>query len=69
VSTIRPMSEAPQVGVVRLVLASGERVEAYWWTVQMSERFFGPGEYRAGWFACADTSVEIEGPVGWEPTE
>ena len=64
---VRPMETAPHQGPVRLVLTSGERVLAWWWSPEMSALFYGPGDYRAGWFACADSSVEIEDPVGWEP--
>jgi hypothetical protein len=63
----RPMSLASVDGTpVRLLLAVGFVIASFW-SEERSQRAFGPGDYRAGWYLVDDDATEVDGPVGWEP--
>jgi hypothetical protein len=34
---------------------------------ERSQKAFGPGDYRPGWYLLDDDSVELNDPTGWEP--
>jgi hypothetical protein len=63
----RPMSSAPFDGTsVRLFLSTGFAIASFW-TAERSQKAFGAGDYRAGWYLLDDDAIELEDPVGWEP--
>jgi hypothetical protein len=64
----RPMSSAPLDGTpVRLFASLGSAIASFW-TAERSRKAFGAGDYRAGWFLLDDDAVELNNPMGWEPT-
>jgi hypothetical protein len=64
---LRPMSSAPHDGTpVRLVLATGCAIGSFW-SEERSQKTFGPGNYRPGWYLLDDDSVELDAPLGWAP--
>jgi hypothetical protein len=64
----RPMSSAPLDGTpVRLFAFLGSAIASFW-TAERSRKAFGAGDYRAGWFLLDDDAVELNNPMGWEPT-
>lgn len=68
-SDSRPMASAPLDGTpVRLRLSVGFVVASFW-SEGRSEKAFGPGDYRAGWYLVDDETTEIEYPVAWEPLQ
>jgi hypothetical protein len=61
------MASAPLDGTpVRLLLSVGFVIASFW-SEDRSQRAFGPGDYRAGWYLVDDEAIEIDRPVGWEP--
>jgi hypothetical protein len=63
----RPMSSAPLDGTpVRLFVPAGFAIASFW-SVERSQKAFGDGGYRAGWFLLDDDEVEVDDPIGWEP--
>jgi hypothetical protein len=63
----RPMSSAPLDGTpVRLFVSVGSAIASFW-SVERSQKVFGAGHYRAGWFLLDDDAVELDNPMGWEP--
>ena len=40
---------------------------ASFWSEERSQKAFGPGDYRAGWYLLDDDAVELDEPMGWEP--
>jgi hypothetical protein len=40
---------------------------ASFWSEERSQKVFGAGHYRAGWFLLDDDAVELDDPMGWEP--
>jgi hypothetical protein len=64
---LRPMSSAPLDGTpVRLVLATGCAISSFW-SEERSQKAFGPGDYRPGWYLLDDDSVELDDPMAWVP--
>jgi hypothetical protein len=55
-SKVLPAAGDQRVGRDRLLL--GE---------ERSQKVFGAGHYRAGWFLLDDDAVELDDPMGWEP--
>ena len=63
----RPMSSAPLDGTpVRLFVSAGSAIASFW-SEERSQKVFGAGHYRAGWFLLDDDAVELDDPMGWEP--
>jgi hypothetical protein len=63
----RPMSSAPLDGTpVRLFVSDGAAIASFW-SAERSEKSFGAGDYRAGWFLFGDDAIELNDPMGWEP--
>jgi hypothetical protein len=63
----RPMSSAPFDGTpVRLFVFAGCAIASFW-SEDRSQKAFGPGDYRAGWYLLDDDAVELDEPMGWEP--
>src|SRR5271165_1665295 len=63
----RPMSSAPLDGTpVRLFVSTGSAIGSFW-SEERSQKAFGAGDYRPGWYLLDDDSVELDGPTGWEP--
>ena len=63
----RPMSSAPCDGTpVRLFVFAGCAIASFW-SEERSQKAFGPGDYRAGWYLLDDDAVELDEPMGWEP--
>jgi len=63
----RPMSLAPLDGTpVRLFASTGSAIASFW-SKERSQKAFGAGDYRPGWYLLHDDSVELDGPTGWEP--
>jgi hypothetical protein len=63
----RPMSSAPLDGTpVRLFVSTGFAIASFW-SEERSQKAFGAGEYRPGWYLLDDDSVELDGPTAWEP--
>jgi hypothetical protein len=63
----RPMSSAPFDGTpVRLFVFAGCAIASFW-SEERSQKAFGPGDYRAGWYLLDDDAVELDEPMGWEP--
>jgi hypothetical protein len=61
------MSSAPLDGTpVRLFVSAGSAVASFW-SEERSQKTFGAGDYRAGWFLFDDDVVELDNPMGWEP--
>jgi hypothetical protein len=61
------MSSAPLDGTaVRLHASIGSLIASFW-SEQRSQRAFGPGNYRAGWYLVDDEAIEVDHPMGWEP--
>ena len=64
---LRPMSSAPLDGTpVRLFLATGCAIGSFW-SEERSQKTFGAGAYRPGWYLLDDDSVELDDPMGWVP--
>ena len=64
---LRPMSSAPLDGTpVRLFLATGCAIGSFW-SEERSQKAFGAGDYRPGWYLLDDDSVELDDPTGWLP--
>jgi hypothetical protein len=63
----RPMSSAPLDGPpVRLFATVGSAIASFW-SAERSQKAFGAGDYRAGWYLLDDDAVELDDPMGWEP--
>lgn len=63
----RPMSSAPLNGTpVRLFATVGSAIASFW-SAERSQKAFGAGDYRAGWYLLDDNAVELDDPMGWEP--
>ena len=63
----RPMSSAPLDGTpVRLFVSAGSAIASFW-SEERSQRAFGAGDYRAGWYLLDDDAIELDVPIGWEP--
>jgi hypothetical protein len=63
----RPMSSAPLDGTpVRLIVSVGSAIASFW-SEERTQKVFGAGHYRAGWFLLDDDAVELDDPMGWEP--
>ncbi len=63
----RPMSSAPLDGTpVRLFATVGSAIASFW-SAGRSQKAFGAGDYRAGWYLLDDDAVELDDPMGWEP--
>ena len=63
----RPMSSAPLDGTpVRLFVSTGSAIASFW-SEERSQKAFGAGDYRPGWYLLDDDSVELDDPAGWEP--
>jgi hypothetical protein len=63
----RLMSSAPLDGTpVRLFVSTGSAIASFW-SEERSQKAFGPGDYRPGWYLLDDDSVELNDPTGWEP--
>ena len=64
---LRPMSSAPLDGTpVRLFLATGCAIGSFW-SEERSQKAFGAGDYRPGWYLLDDDSVELDDPMAWVP--
>jgi hypothetical protein len=67
ITDLRPMSSAPLDGTpVRLFVSGGFAIASFW-SVERSQAAFGAADYRGGWFLLDDETVEVDGPIGWEP--
>jgi hypothetical protein len=63
----RPMSSAPLDGTpVRLFVCTTSAIGSFW-SEERSQKAFGAGDYRPGWYLLDDDSVELDDPTGWEP--
>ena len=63
----RPMSSAPLDGTpVRLFISTGSAIASFW-SEERSQKAFGAGDYRPGWYLLEDDSFELDDPAGWEP--
>ena len=51
---------------VRLFVSVGSAIASFW-SEERSQKVFGAGPYRAGWFLLDDDAVELDDPMGWEP--
>jgi hypothetical protein len=40
---------------------------ASFWSEERSQKAFGAGDYRPGWYLLDDDSVELDGSTAWEP--
>jgi hypothetical protein len=64
---LRPMSSAPLDGTpVRLFVSTGCAIASFW-SQERSQKTFGVGDYRPGWYLLDDDSVELDDPAGWKP--
>jgi hypothetical protein len=64
---VQPMSAAPLDGTpIRLFISAGSAVASFW-TEERSQKTFGAGCYRAGWYLLDDDTIELDDPFGWEP--
>ena len=63
----RPICSAPLDGTpVRLFVSAGPAIASFW-SAERSQRAFGPGDYRAGWYLLDNDAIELDDPIGWEP--
>jgi hypothetical protein len=62
----RPMSSAPLDGTPVLLFVSSGSAIASFWSEERSQKAFGAGDYRPGWYLLDDDSVELDDPTGWE---
>jgi hypothetical protein len=61
---LHPMSSAPLDGrPVRLLLSTGCEIGSFW-SEERSQKAFGAGDYRPGWYLLDDDSVELDDPTG-----
>jgi hypothetical protein len=64
---LRSMSSAPLDGTpVRVFGTAGSAIGSFW-SAERSRKAFGAGDYREGWFLMDDDTVELDGPMWWEP--
>ena len=64
---LRPMSSAPLDGTpVRLFASIGTALASFW-TEERSQKEFGAGDYRVGWYLLDDDAIEFDDPMGWQP--
>jgi len=64
---LRPISSAPFDGTpVRLFVSTGCAIASFW-SEERSQKTFGAGDYRPGWYLLDDDSVELDDPTGWKP--
>ena len=64
---LHPMSSAPLDGTpVQLFVSAGWAIASFW-SEERSQRAFGAGDYRPGWYLLDDDSVELDDPTGWKP--
>ena len=63
----RPMSSAPLDGTPIRLFLSAESAIASFWSEERSQKAFGPGNYRAGWYLLDDDAIEVDEPIGWQP--
>jgi hypothetical protein len=67
VADLRSMSSAPLDGTpVRLFASIGSAI-AFFWTEERSQKEFGAGDYRVGWYLFDDDAIEFDDPMGWQP--
>jgi hypothetical protein len=63
----QPMSAAPLDGTsIRLFISTGSVIASFW-SEERCQTTFGAGCYRAGWYLLDDDTIELDGPLGWEP--
>jgi hypothetical protein len=59
---LRPMSSAPLDGTpVRLFASIGSAIASFW-TEERSQKEFGAGDYRVGWYLFDDDAIEFDDP-------
>jgi hypothetical protein len=64
---LRPMASAPLDGTpVRLFASTGSAIASFW-TEERSQKEFGAGDYRVGWYLLDDDAIEFDDPMGWQP--
>ena len=64
---LHPMSSAPLDGTpVQLFVSAGWAIASFW-SEERSQKAFGAGDYRPGWYLLDDDSVELDDPMGWKP--
>src|SRR6516164_1802966 len=64
---LHPMSSAPLDGTpVQLFVSAGWAI-AFFWSEERSQKAFGAGDYRPGWYLLDDDSVELDDPMAWVP--
>jgi hypothetical protein len=64
---LRPMSSAPLDGTpVQLFVSTGWAIASFW-SEDRSQKAFGAGDYRPGWYLLDDDSVELDDATGWKP--
>jgi hypothetical protein len=57
---------SPRWNAIRLFVSTGSAIASFW-SEERSQKAFGAGDYRPGWYLLDDDSVELDGPTGWEP--
>jgi hypothetical protein len=63
----QPMSAAPLDGTpIRLFVSAGSVIASFW-SEERCQKAFGAGCYRSGWYLLDDDTIELDGPLGWEP--
>jgi len=61
------MSSASLDGTpVRLFASIGFAIASFW-TEERSQKEFGAGDYRVGWYLLDDDAIEFDDPMGWQP--
>jgi hypothetical protein len=51
---------------VRLFASIGSAVASFR-TEERSQKEFGAGDYRVGWYLLDDDAIEFDDPMGWQP--
>jgi hypothetical protein len=64
---LRPMSSPPLDGMPVRLFASVGSVIASFWTEERSQKEFGAGDYRVGWYLLDDDAIEFDDPMAWQP--
>jgi len=49
------------------IVCSIGSVFASFWTEERSQKEFGAGDYRVGWYLLDDDAIEFDDPMGWQP--
>jgi len=57
---------SPRRNASPIVCSVGSAIASFW-SEERSQKVFGAGHYRAGWFLLDDDAVELDDPMGWEP--